>query len=220
MQSQEGLVGGSPAFRRMLELVSRGGPSKAAVLLVGESGTGKEPVARALHESRTRARVCSSWWNVHHSPKRSSRANCSATKRAPSPGPRPPRRDWSNLPVAAPCSWTRWAIFPSADAGQAAPAGNRHLSPRGRHGLRQADIRIVSATHRTSPTSWLRGNSGRFAAQAGRVPHPPAAFARAHRGPAAALVPSLLSRVAPDRAFTVQTPAWRGSCITRSGQHP
>ena len=36
MQSQEGLVGRSPAFRRMLELVSRVGPSKAAVLLVGE----------------------------------------------------------------------------------------------------------------------------------------------------------------------------------------
>ena len=56
MQSQEGLVGRSPAFRRMLELVSRVGPSKAAVLLVGESGTGKELVARALHESSPRAR--------------------------------------------------------------------------------------------------------------------------------------------------------------------
>ena len=55
MQSQQGLVGRSPPFRRMLELVSRVGPSKAAVLLVGESGTGKELVARAIHESSPRA---------------------------------------------------------------------------------------------------------------------------------------------------------------------
>lgn len=56
MQNQQGLVGRSPAFRKMLELVSRVGPSKAAVLLVGESGTGKELVARAIHEASPRAR--------------------------------------------------------------------------------------------------------------------------------------------------------------------
>ena len=49
------LVGRSPAFARMLELVSRVAPSEAAVLLLGESGTGKELVARAIHDASRRA---------------------------------------------------------------------------------------------------------------------------------------------------------------------
>ncbi|MBU1440314.1 MAG: PAS domain-containing protein, partial [Gammaproteobacteria bacterium] len=44
----QGLVGRSPAFQRMLELVARVGPSQASVLLLGESGTGKELVAQAV----------------------------------------------------------------------------------------------------------------------------------------------------------------------------
>jgi DNA-binding NtrC family response regulator len=51
----QGLVGRSPAFQRMLELVSRVGPSQASVLLLGESGTGKELVAQAVHEASPRA---------------------------------------------------------------------------------------------------------------------------------------------------------------------
>jgi two-component system response regulator HydG len=51
----EGLIGRSPAFRAMLGLVSRVGPSEASVLLLGESGTGKELVARAVHDASPRA---------------------------------------------------------------------------------------------------------------------------------------------------------------------
>lgn len=53
---QHGLVGRAPAFRHMLELVSRVGPSHAAVLLLGESGTGKELVARAVHNASPRSK--------------------------------------------------------------------------------------------------------------------------------------------------------------------
>jgi transcriptional regulator with PAS, ATPase and Fis domain len=49
------MVGSSPAFNQMLGLISRVGPSDAAVLLLGESGTGKELAARALHEASARA---------------------------------------------------------------------------------------------------------------------------------------------------------------------
>jgi DNA-binding NtrC family response regulator len=51
----EGLVGRSPAFTSMLELMQRVAPSNASVLLLGESGTGKEVVARALHQQSVRA---------------------------------------------------------------------------------------------------------------------------------------------------------------------
>ena len=52
---RQGLVGRSPAFQRMLELVARVGPSQASVLLLGESGTGKELVAQAVHDASPRA---------------------------------------------------------------------------------------------------------------------------------------------------------------------
>jgi transcriptional regulator with PAS, ATPase and Fis domain len=52
----EGLVGRSPPFNRMLELVHRVAPSETPVLLLGESGTGKELVARAIHNSSAHAK--------------------------------------------------------------------------------------------------------------------------------------------------------------------
>ena len=50
-----GLVGQSPTFQQMLDLVSRVAPTLTSVLLEGESGTGKELVARALHQMSPRA---------------------------------------------------------------------------------------------------------------------------------------------------------------------
>lgn len=52
--SADRMVGRSPAFVRMLELVQRAAPSQAAVLLLGETGTGKEMVAHAVHEASAR----------------------------------------------------------------------------------------------------------------------------------------------------------------------
>ncbi len=49
------LVGRSPAFHGMLDLVNRVAPTDSPVLLLGESGTGKELVARAIHETGRRA---------------------------------------------------------------------------------------------------------------------------------------------------------------------
>ncbi len=50
------LIGKSPAFNKMMELVQRGAPSEANVLLLGESGTGKELVARAVHSASNRSK--------------------------------------------------------------------------------------------------------------------------------------------------------------------
>jgi two-component system, NtrC family, response regulator HydG len=51
----QGLIGRSPAFLGMMEMVARVAPSDAAVLLQGESGTGKELVANAIHRISRRA---------------------------------------------------------------------------------------------------------------------------------------------------------------------
>ena len=52
--SADRMVGRSPRFVRMLELVQRAAPSEVAVLLLGETGTGKEMVAHAIHEASPR----------------------------------------------------------------------------------------------------------------------------------------------------------------------
>ena len=49
-----GLIGSSPAWRRVSSELPLVALSDATVLLVGESGTGKERVARALHQSSIR----------------------------------------------------------------------------------------------------------------------------------------------------------------------
>ena len=49
------LVGASPAFRAMLNLVERVARSDTSVMLLGESGTGKEMVAQTVHRLSERA---------------------------------------------------------------------------------------------------------------------------------------------------------------------
>ncbi len=51
----KGLIGRSPPFNRMLELIQRVAPRLTTVLLLGPSGTGKELAALALHEASTRS---------------------------------------------------------------------------------------------------------------------------------------------------------------------
>ncbi|MBI4594003.1 MAG: sigma-54-dependent Fis family transcriptional regulator [Candidatus Rokubacteria bacterium] len=48
------ILGGAPAFRRVLETVTAVAEADANVLIVGESGTGKELIANALHEQSPR----------------------------------------------------------------------------------------------------------------------------------------------------------------------
>ena len=49
------LIGRSPPFLNMMEMIGRVAPSDAAVLLQGESGTGKELAANAIHQFSRRA---------------------------------------------------------------------------------------------------------------------------------------------------------------------
>ena len=53
-QDQE-MIGRSPPFLRMMDLIGRVAPTDTPVLLLGESGTGKELAARAVHRSSQRS---------------------------------------------------------------------------------------------------------------------------------------------------------------------
>ena len=48
------LVGSSPEFQSLVELIRRAGPTRAPVLIQGESGTGRTLVAQAVHDSSPR----------------------------------------------------------------------------------------------------------------------------------------------------------------------
>jgi DNA-binding NtrC family response regulator len=52
---KDGIVGQSPAIRRLLKMMDRVAATDVSVLIRGESGTGKELVARAIHQGSSRA---------------------------------------------------------------------------------------------------------------------------------------------------------------------
>jgi DNA-binding NtrC family response regulator len=49
------VIGSSPAWRKVGEMVEQIAPSRATVLIIGESGTGKELIAALIHQLSTRA---------------------------------------------------------------------------------------------------------------------------------------------------------------------
>ena len=49
-----GIIGHSPALRRVLDIAQQAAPSQATILLMGESGTGKEILAQAIHKMSPR----------------------------------------------------------------------------------------------------------------------------------------------------------------------
>ncbi len=51
----EGIIGDSPAMKKIIGLIKQVGPSNLPVLITGESGTGKELVAGAIHNQSKRA---------------------------------------------------------------------------------------------------------------------------------------------------------------------
>ncbi len=51
-----GIVGRSPGFLRVMDLVRRVAPSSANIFISGESGSGKEVVARAIHQFSSRSK--------------------------------------------------------------------------------------------------------------------------------------------------------------------
>ena len=55
MTSSQKIIGQSEAIQELRTLIGMVGPTESTVLILGDSGTGKELVARALHQSSSRA---------------------------------------------------------------------------------------------------------------------------------------------------------------------
>ena len=117
----QGLVGRSPSFQNMLELVARVAKSDATVLLQGESGTGKELVAQAIHDASTRSRAPFVVLDCSGCRRRCSKANCSAMSAARSPGHRLGATAWWRRLAVVRCSG-RGGRYPLPHAGETAAA--------------------------------------------------------------------------------------------------
>ena len=153
----------APKCCSVLRNIEKLAPTDVAVLLLGESGTGKELLAQAIHQHEPAgggARLSRS--TAPRSPRRCSKASCSATRKAPSPARvkqnhRQDRKRRSRH--AVPRRNRRCA---AADAGQAAalPAGpDRRADRRPQAGAGRRAHRL-----RDKPES--RSADGRRAASA------------------------------------------------------
>jgi CheY-like chemotaxis protein len=116
-----GVISRDPGMLKVCRTIEKVAPTSASVMLLGESGTGKEVLARACTRCRRAPRSASWRSTARRFRKTCSRANCSATKRAPLRA-RPSRpRARSSWRTAAPSSSTksatcRWRCRPSCCA--------------------------------------------------------------------------------------------------------
>jgi DNA-binding NtrC family response regulator len=83
-----GIIGNCASMQELFQQVRQVADTDATVFIEGESGTGKELIARALHDLSSRSSGRFVAVNLGALPSHFWKANCSATKKARSPGPR------------------------------------------------------------------------------------------------------------------------------------
>ncbi len=145
----EELIFAGEGMDRVRELVGQVAPTTASVLLTGESGTGKEVLARSSTGPAPAGSVRSSPSTAPPWPRRCWRANSSATRRAPSPGPRQHARGVSRRPTAAPC-----LLDEMGEIGEAVQVKllrviqEREVERVGGNTPLPVDVRLIAATNR------------------------------------------------------------------------
>ena len=109
----DSIIGRSPGMQEVYKEIGRAAGKPLTVLIRGETGTGKELVARALIAFQRAAAEALRHRQLRRHPRgRCSRANSSATKKAPSPGPTRAASAASSRPIRARFSSTKSANSP------------------------------------------------------------------------------------------------------------
>ena len=152
------LVGRSPAMQEIYRSLARLMQTDLTVMITGESGTGKELVARALHDYGKRKNDRSSRSTWPRSRAISSKANCSAMRRVPSPAPTPGRPGASSRPKvgryfsmrSATCRWKR-------RRASSACCSRRNIPLSAGAPPIKTNVRIIAATNKDLRVSIQQG---------------------------------------------------------------
>ncbi len=206
--SVQGLVGRAPAFQQMLALLARVAPAPAAVLLLGETGTGKELVARALHQASPRAQRA--WVPVDCSslPETLFESELFGHERGAFTGATHARPGLVDAATGGTLFLDEVGDIPLAmqvkllrllESGTYRRVGSTEL--------RQADIRVVSATHRDLPRMVAEGRFREdlfYRLSSFPIRLPPL---RERREDIPLLAQALLERVAPERKLQLSANA-------------
>ncbi|WP_374513845.1 sigma-54 interaction domain-containing protein [Niveibacterium sp.] len=206
--SSRKMVGRAPRFQRMLELVSRVAKSEATVLLEGESGSGKELVAQAIHDGSPRSKGPFVPVDCSGIPETLFESELFGHERGAFTGASASRAGLVEAASGGTLFLDEVGEIPLAMQVKLLRLLETGTYRRvGAADVRRADIRIVSATHRS-----LRDmvSTGAFRADLYyRLNTFPIAVPALRERPQdiAALAQALLLRVAPKRRLTISTAA-------------
>ena len=177
-----GMIGRGAPMVRLQQMIARLAPHETTVLILGRKrhwqGNGRARAALAAARART---IPSSPSTAPRSPTRCSKANCSATRKAPSPVPSRRRKASWKWPAAARSSSTRSASWRKPlQAKLLRVLQQREFERVGGTKTLSLEARLIAATNRD-----LGGEVRRGAFPRGPVPSPERGGA-AHASPARA----------------------------------
>ena len=154
------IVGSSPLLMTALDQVSLVAPADTSVLLSGETGTGKELLARVIHASSRRATEPFVAVNCAAIPEHSSRANCSATRRAPSPAPCAEAGQFEQADGGTLFLDEIGELPPAAQAKLLRVLQERDSQRVGGTRPIPVNVRVIAATNHDLAARWPNGSSG------------------------------------------------------------
>ena len=143
------IIGNSKPMQAVYDLIAQVSKSDATVLIRGESGTGKELVATRSTTTAAAPPSPSSRSTARRCPRRSSRASCSATRRARSPA--------RSRSARAASSWRTGGTIFLDEIGDLSPTTQikllrvlqeREFERVGGNETIRVDVRIIAATNR------------------------------------------------------------------------
>lgn len=153
-----GLIGSSPEMRKVVALIRKVGPSSVSVLITGESGTGKEMVAKAIHRVSDRNKKPFIAINCAAIPRDLLESELFGHARGAFTGATTARRGLFEEAHEGTILLDEIGDLPlPLQAKILRLLQTKQVKPLGQNGVREVDVRIISATHKSLKALIQRG---------------------------------------------------------------